>query len=94
MKFRSRSRPRSADISDPYQTVSNPLKWSRSSLGGPAAPSEWQGNLNLTYNMGPTSAAFRVQLEVHTHNQRATVRNVIGVLRGSEEPGAVLCGTC
>ena len=58
-----------------------------SSLDGPVAPVDWQGGLNITYHLGPTHEAYKVQLDVHTSNQHTTIQNVIGMIRGEIEPG-------
>ncbi|XP_047497412.1 N-acetylated-alpha-linked acidic dipeptidase 2-like isoform X1 [Penaeus chinensis] len=57
-------------------------------MGGPEAPAEWRGGLNVTYRLGPgmAQAGWTLNLEVHTHNARATTYDVVGVIRGSEEP--------
>lgn len=71
----------------PVQPISYDNAWTLlNSLGGPAGPAEWQGGLNITYNLGPSSALQTVELEVHTSNVQTTVYNVVGVIRGSEEP--------
>lgn len=59
-----------------------------SGLGGADAPQDWQGGLNITYRLGPgfREADWTVNLEVNNHNTMATTQNVIGVLRGREEP--------
>lgn len=58
-------------------------------MGGPEAPAEWRGGLDVTYRLGPgmAEAGWTLGLEVHTHNARATTYDVVGVIRGSEEPG-------
>ncbi|XP_076052404.1 putative N-acetylated-alpha-linked acidic dipeptidase [Oratosquilla oratoria] len=57
-------------------------------IGGPKAPQEWQGRLNVTYNLGPHLAreGWSVKLEVNNKKRMATTYNVIGLIRGSEEP--------
>ncbi|XP_042894430.1 putative N-acetylated-alpha-linked acidic dipeptidase isoform X2 [Penaeus japonicus] len=57
-------------------------------MGGPEAPAEWRGGLDVTYRLGPgmAEAGWTLGLEVHTHNARATTYDVVGVIRGSEEP--------
>ncbi len=53
------------------------------------APDAWQGGLDTFYNLGPElrSTNWTVKLEVWTNNQLATTYNVIGMIRGREEPG-------
>lgn len=53
-------------------------------LGGPEAPKEWQGGLPLTYRIGP--GPVTLDMEVRNDERIGTLRNVIGVIRGSEEP--------
>lgn len=58
-------------------------------MGGAEAPVEWQGALNLTYNLGPglVTAGWKVKMDVHTSNTPATIYNVVATMLGSEEPG-------
>lgn len=54
------------------------------------APADWIGDLNATvYNLGPKllNPNLKVRLNVSTANQKRTIYNTIGILRGSEEPG-------
>jgi N-acetylated-alpha-linked acidic dipeptidase len=55
-----------------------------SRLGGPSVPSEWQGGLPFAYHVGP--GPVRIRLRVDNDEQIETMRNVIGQVRGSEEP--------
>ncbi|XP_063112343.1 N-acetylated-alpha-linked acidic dipeptidase 2 isoform X2 [Cavia porcellus] len=60
-------------------------------LGGLAPPDDsWKGLLNVTYNIGPGftgSNSFRkVKMHVHNINKITRIYNVIGIIRGSEEP--------
>ncbi|XP_050737432.1 N-acetylated-alpha-linked acidic dipeptidase 2-like isoform X1 [Eriocheir sinensis] len=57
-------------------------------MGGAVAPDDWQGNLNLTYHLGPglQEAGWTVKVEVHTRNVPTTIYNVVAVMWGSEEP--------
>uniref|UniRef100_UPI003AACBD2A aminopeptidase NAALADL1 n=1 Tax=Centroberyx gerrardi TaxID=166262 RepID=UPI003AACBD2A len=62
-------------------------------LGGQAAPAEWQGAFNCTYNFGgpgfkPTSAFNNsdVKLDIYNHEEVKNSSNVMGVIRGSVEP--------
>jgi N-acetylated-alpha-linked acidic dipeptidase len=54
------------------------------SLSGPAVPSGWQGGLPLTYHTGPGPSRLRLRIEASFETRPIT--NVIGILRGSEEP--------
>jgi N-acetylated-alpha-linked acidic dipeptidase len=53
-------------------------------LGGPEAPEEWQGGLPITYHIGPGPATL--DMDVHNEERIETLRSVIGVIRGREEP--------
>ena len=53
-------------------------------LRGPVAPAGWQGGLPFTYHIGPGPAA--VHLKVDNDERIGTLRNVIGRIRGREEP--------
>jgi N-acetylated-alpha-linked acidic dipeptidase len=53
-------------------------------LAGPVVPRGWQGGLPLTYHVGPGPS--RVRLRVEAAFETRPIHNVIGVLRGSEEP--------
>ena len=54
-------------------------------LSGPAVPPEWQGvAIADTYRIGP--GPVRVRLQVENTRERRTIRNVIGVLEGTDEP--------
>ncbi|XP_063807477.1 N-acetylated-alpha-linked acidic dipeptidase 2-like isoform X2 [Pseudophryne corroboree] len=59
-------------------------------MGGPAPPSFWKGKLNVTYNVGPgflTKFSNRqVRMHVHTNNEITRIYDVIGTIRGAEEP--------
>lgn len=62
-------------------------------LDGDAAPSEWQGAFNCTYNYGgpgfkPTSAFNNsdVKMDIYNHEVVKNSANVMGVIRGSVEP--------
>ncbi|XP_064600479.1 N-acetylated-alpha-linked acidic dipeptidase 2-like [Liolophura sinensis] len=56
-------------------------------MKGAIAPPDWRGGLNLTYRLGgvKTPKSF-VRLRVTTRNERRTVYNVVGIIRGWEEP--------
>ena len=54
-------------------------------LKGPAVPEGWQGlAMADTYRLGP--GPVRLHLSVENTRERRTIRNVIGVLRGTDEP--------
>ena len=53
-------------------------------IEGPVAPETWRGALPLTYHLGPGPAT--VHLKVEFNWDRATARDVIAKLRGSERP--------
>ncbi|CAG0916173.1 unnamed protein product, partial [Notodromas monacha] len=56
-------------------------------MTGPDAPSDWQGDLSVTYKLGPGfSNNEKIKMEVYTENTMATTYNVVGILRGSVEP--------
>ncbi|XP_045115125.1 putative N-acetylated-alpha-linked acidic dipeptidase isoform X2 [Portunus trituberculatus] len=57
-------------------------------MGGQEVPEAWRGGLNVTYRMGPSLArrGWQVKLEVNNVKRIVPTYNVIGVLRGSEEP--------
>ena len=54
------------------------------SLAGPAVPEGWQGGLPLTYHVGPGPS--RLHLKIEASFETRTITDVIGVLRGSDEP--------
>lgn len=53
-------------------------------LGGPEAPKEWQGGLPITYRIGP--GPVTLDMDVANEERIETLRSVIGVIRGREEP--------
>ncbi|XP_042204848.1 glutamate carboxypeptidase 2-like isoform X2 [Homarus americanus] len=56
-------------------------------IGGDTAPAAWRGGLNLTYMVGPDLLdGSKVKLEVNNSLSRKTVQDVVGVLKGTEEP--------
>ncbi|XP_023557923.1 N-acetylated-alpha-linked acidic dipeptidase 2 isoform X5 [Octodon degus] len=60
-------------------------------LGGLSPPDEsWKGRLNVTYNVGPgfagSNSLRKVKMHVHNINKITRIYNVIGIIRGSEEP--------
>ena len=58
-------------------------------------PPNWIGDLNATYNLGPKlmNTNWKVRMNISTTNQKKTIYNTIGILRGSEEPGKMLLST-
>ncbi|MPC31504.1 Glutamate carboxypeptidase 2 [Portunus trituberculatus] len=57
-------------------------------LEGKEAPPTWQGDLNLTYHLGPQLAGgAQVTVVVNDQHHRKTVYNVLGIIEGQEEPG-------
>ncbi|MDN5864873.1 MAG: M28 family peptidase, partial [Gammaproteobacteria bacterium] len=66
-----------------------PISWADAkpllaALGGPVAPSAWQGALPITYHIGPGPAKVHLKLEFNW--DMATVYDVIGKIPGSEYP--------
>lgn len=58
-------------------------------LGGPEAPANFRGGLNVTYRVGPFSdenAEKILRLQVNNFFTIGAVTNVIGVIKGSVEP--------
>ncbi|XP_045104053.1 putative N-acetylated-alpha-linked acidic dipeptidase [Portunus trituberculatus] len=56
-------------------------------LEGKEAPPTWQGDLNLTYHLGPQLAGgAQVTVVVNDQHHRKTVYNVLGIIEGQEEP--------
>ncbi len=53
-------------------------------LAGPAGPPEWQGGLPFAYHVGPGPA--RVHLKVAMQNSIGPIWNVVGMIKGREEP--------
>jgi N-acetylated-alpha-linked acidic dipeptidase len=53
-------------------------------LGGPEAPKDWQGGLPITYRIGP--GPVTLDMEVQNDEHVGTLRSVIGIIRGREEP--------
>jgi N-acetylated-alpha-linked acidic dipeptidase len=53
-------------------------------LGGPEAPAEWQGGLPISYRIGP--GPVTIEMDVRNEERIETLRSVIGVIRGREEP--------
>ncbi|EGT43920.1 hypothetical protein CAEBREN_29312 [Caenorhabditis brenneri] len=58
-------------------------------MSGRPAPTDWQGSVggNLTYRIGPGfSNGEKLSINVHSELKTKRIRNVIGYIRGSEEP--------
>ncbi|CAL4065883.1 unnamed protein product, partial [Meganyctiphanes norvegica] len=57
-------------------------------MGGPEVPEHWKGGMHIKYRLGPhlTREGWKVKLEVNNVKQVITTYNVIGLIRGSEEP--------
>ncbi|KAL8618688.1 hypothetical protein ACOMHN_048864 [Nucella lapillus] len=58
-------------------------------MGGPSAPASWQGGLNFTYRIGPgflSPSDMKIRVMVNNYREVKPVHNVIGYIRGSEEP--------
>jgi len=55
-----------------------------SRLAGPNVPPGWQGGLPFAYHVGP--GPVRMRLRVDNDEQIGTMRNVIGQIRGAEQP--------
>jgi len=57
-------------------------------LGGPAAPQEWVGALDVPYRLGPGPARVRVKLDIPRPVTK--IINVTGRIRGREEPDRIV----
>jgi N-acetylated-alpha-linked acidic dipeptidase len=55
-----------------------------SRLKGPSVPEGWQGGLPFAYHIGP--GPVKMRLMVKNIEKIATLRNVIGMVKGTEEP--------
>uniref|UniRef100_UPI00398F850C N-acetylated-alpha-linked acidic dipeptidase 2 n=1 Tax=Pristiophorus japonicus TaxID=55135 RepID=UPI00398F850C len=59
-------------------------------MGGISAPSKWNGQLNVSYNIGPgftdSYSSQKVRMHVYTRNEVRRIYNVIGKIRGAIEP--------
>lgn len=53
-------------------------------LAGPAVPPDWQGGLPFAYHAGPGPA--KVHLKVDMDNSVGSIWNVVGKIKGREEP--------
>ncbi|HEV8200605.1 MAG TPA: M28 family metallopeptidase [Candidatus Polarisedimenticolia bacterium] len=57
-------------------------------LKGPRVPDSWQGGLPMPYRIGPGPAA--VHLRTVNEEKIGTLRNVLAVLRGTDEPDRLI----
>ena len=59
-------------------------------MGGRRAPNDWQGHLNIDYNLGPgfggAASTNKVKLEVNNREEVRTIYNVIGRIDDTLEP--------
>ncbi|KAG7262367.1 hypothetical protein CRUP_028347 [Coryphaenoides rupestris] len=59
-------------------------------MGGMNPPNNWKGALNVSYKIGPgftdTFKTQKVRMNIHTNNQVTRIYNVIGRIRGAQEP--------
>ncbi|XP_078613170.1 glutamate carboxypeptidase 2-like [Branchiostoma floridae x Branchiostoma japonicum] len=57
-------------------------------MDGPLVPSYRRGLLDIDYRFGPEmlTPARKVRLEVNVETERRTIHNVVGIIRGREEP--------
>uniref|UniRef100_A0AAX7V7G5 Aminopeptidase NAALADL1 n=1 Tax=Astatotilapia calliptera TaxID=8154 RepID=A0AAX7V7G5_ASTCA len=60
-------------------------------MGGEIPPNNWKGALNVSYRIGPGFTdefkSQKVRMNIHTNNQVTRIYNVIGKIRGAQEPG-------
>lgn len=59
-----------------------------SEMDGEEAPLEWRGALPITYRIGPgfRNSSLKIRLEVNNFEEKRTVENVIGYIKGQTEP--------
>ncbi|KAF7699744.1 N-acetylated-alpha-linked acidic dipeptidase 2 [Silurus meridionalis] len=59
-------------------------------MGGATPPPDWKGALNVSYRIGPgfigDFVQNKVRMNVHSYNQVTRIYNVIGRIRGAQEP--------
>ncbi|KAM3875271.1 N-acetylated-alpha-linked acidic dipeptidase 2 [Diretmus argenteus] len=59
-------------------------------MGGMIPPNNWKGALNISYRIGPgftdDFSSQKVRMNIHTNNQVTRIYNVIGRIRGAQEP--------
>ncbi|MEK7282596.1 MAG: transferrin receptor-like dimerization domain-containing protein, partial [Acidobacteriota bacterium] len=86
-----RINPRQAESLPRIPSV--PISWRDAlvifrNLAGPAVPRGWQGGLPLTYHVGPGPS--RLHLKIEASFETRAITNVIGVVRGSDEPEKIV----
>jgi N-acetylated-alpha-linked acidic dipeptidase len=86
-KSARRIRPDQAEILPKIPSL--PLSYAAASrilsrLEGPSAPKGWQGGLAFTYHLG--AGPGRLKVKIKNRLERRTIVNVLGTLRGREEP--------
>jgi N-acetylated-alpha-linked acidic dipeptidase len=82
-----RLRPEESEILPKIMAVPLSHKEARpllENLAGPAGPPEWQGGLPFSYHVGPGPA--KVHLKVEMDNPVGSIWNVVGKIKGREEP--------
>jgi N-acetylated-alpha-linked acidic dipeptidase len=57
-------------------------------MGGEKAPEEWKGALPITYHLGGESPLVHIDIKMDNSTKR--ISNVIGSIKGSEEPEEIL----
>ena len=77
---RDRALPRIPSVPMSHEDASEILRC----LGGPGVPEGWQGGLPFTYHVGP--GPVKVHLKVENVEKIVLMRNVIAMVRGSQEP--------
>ncbi|KAK0405511.1 hypothetical protein QR680_018030 [Steinernema hermaphroditum] len=56
-------------------------------MDGEETPQEWKGGLNVSYRFGPgLRNGEKVKMEVKSTVEKRPIRNVVGYIRGSQEP--------
>ncbi|KAI8496888.1 hypothetical protein Bbelb_255430 [Branchiostoma belcheri] len=57
-------------------------------IGGDLVPSSWKGLLDIDYRFGPEmeGPASKVRLDVNVQTEVRTIHNVVGIIRGRQEP--------
>jgi len=82
-----RIRPQDSEILPRIPSI--PISWRDAlvvlrNLAGAPVPQGWQGGLPLTYHIGPGPS--RLHLTIEASFETRTITDVIGVLRGADEP--------
>ncbi|CAJ0576275.1 unnamed protein product, partial [Mesorhabditis spiculigera] len=72
----------------PILPISYTTAWQiMSRMDGRPVPKQWQGGLNVTYRTGPgLKDGATVTIDVKSELQTKNIRNVIGYIRGRDEP--------